>query len=105
MLSMAIIVKKLADEELMLKGINKNVIVIRADRGSCFEAVYFVVKKGIVRQSSDIIHEANCIVREKDGSACRRKSIAAKGRSVFLGFLIGAIFSSFVWALIISFTL
>ncbi len=48
----------------MLKGINRNVIVVRTDAKSRFEAVYFVLKKGGAGERADIVREANKIISE-----------------------------------------
>ena len=91
--------------EFMLKGTNRNVIVVRADKRSSFDTVYFVLKKGKVREGSDIIREANRIVHENDSSVYHSTSRFGKGRLLFLGVLVGAVAASCLWGLIISFTL
>ena len=48
----------------MLKGINKNVIVVNTDKGSKFEAVYFVLKKGAGTERGEILKEANRIISD-----------------------------------------
>ncbi len=70
----------------MVKGVNRNVIVMDTDKSSRFEKVYFIVKPraGCVR--ADIIKEANAILRLKENDLVRRRS---RIRGVLL-FLAGA---------------
>lgn len=48
----------------MLKGTNRNVIVVHTDAKSRFEAVYFVLKKNGESKRADIVKEANKIITE-----------------------------------------
>lgn len=54
----------------MLKGINRNVMVVRPHSNSPFEAVYFVIKKDKGIYKTDMIKEANRIICE--GAAPRK---------------------------------
>ena len=49
----------------MLKGINKNVIVVKGDKNSRFEAVYMVMKKDAAR-GDDILKEADRIISQSN---------------------------------------
>ena len=83
-------------EGKMLKGLNRSVIVVRTDRKSRFEAVYFVLKKGAVSDKVDIIKEANRIISESSNQ-CHTKRKANFGFSLLLilgGILIGALSAS-----------
>ena len=95
----------MANGDLMLKGTNRNVIVIRADRNSSFDAAFFIVKKGITKQSSDIVREANRIAFENDTSLCRRAGTLGRGRLFFIGAIVGMLISSCLWGIVVSFTL
>ena len=55
----------------MLKGTNRNVMVVHTNKDSRFEAVYFVLKKASDTYKTDIITEANRIISE--GNSPRRK--------------------------------
>ena len=46
----------------MLKGVNRNVLVVRVDKDSRFESVYFVMKKGKNFEKGDVLKEANSII-------------------------------------------
>ncbi|MBE6577714.1 MAG: hypothetical protein E7653_06205 [Ruminococcaceae bacterium] len=48
----------------MLKGINRNVIVVRTEPNSKFEAVYFVLRKGGASERADVVKEANKIIND-----------------------------------------
>ncbi len=84
----------------MLKGVNRNVIVIRSDKNDRFEAVYFVMKKGDDGSKNDILNEANRIVREGAGAVGKRKSLRG-GAMLFFGVLIGVLLSSLLWLTVI----
>ena len=76
----------------MLKGINKNVIVVKTGSKSRFEAVYFVLKKGSASPKADIIKEANRIIRDSVTTE-RSRRVRLGARSVLLavlGALLGA---------------
>ena len=78
----------------MLKGINKNVIVVKTGAKSRFEAVYFVLKKGSASAKADIIKEANKIIRESvTTERSRRARLGA--RTVLLA-ILGAILGAAV---------
>lgn len=84
----------------MLKGINRNVIVVRSDRGSRFEAVYFVMKKGGGGDKSDMLKEANRIIGDS-GMSERISRPSSRGAMIFLGAIIGAALSSLLWLTVI----
>ena len=73
----------------MLKGINKNVIVVNTGAKSRFEAVYFVLKKGNANSKADIIKEANKIIR--DSITTERSCRARLGARTVLIAIIGAV--------------
>ena len=70
----------------MLRGVNRNVLVVRTDKNSRFESVYFVIKKGSAVERADIIKEANSIITRSDMTADGGRF----GRRVIFGFLLGA---------------
>lgn len=84
----------------MLKGVNRNVIMIRSDGNSRFEAVYFVMKKGSAGDKNDMLREANKIIGDS-GLSVRRKNAFGRGGIIFLGVLIGVILSSLLWLTVI----
>ncbi len=46
----------------MLKGINRNVLVVSSDKTGKFESVYFVLRRGDTHDRADILKEANRII-------------------------------------------
>lgn len=87
----------------MLKGLNRSVIVVRTDRKSRFEAVYFVLKKGTVSDKGDIIKEANRIINESNSPAPARRKLRL-GASLLMilgGILIGALSASAVMLILL----
>ncbi len=46
----------------MIKGVNRNVIVVKGDKDSRFETVYMIMKKGALSGGDDILKEADHIV-------------------------------------------
>lgn len=65
----------------MLKGINRNVIVVKTDPKSRFEAVYFVLKRDGITNRADIVKEANKIIAE---SGAQSKASRPNARTVLL---------------------
>lgn len=83
----------------MLKGVNRNVIVVRGDRTSRFEAVYMIMKKGTGASDTDILKEANRLVANS-GMSSKRKT-PAPWLLVSLGVLAGALLASGVWLAVV----
>ena len=76
----------------MIKGINRNIIVVKMGRNSCFEAVFFVPKKGGT-DKRDILCEANRIIADSDarnGKKPRGRWILPRLTWLLSGFLLGA---------------
>ena len=84
----------------MLKGLNRNVIVVKADKSSSFETVYFVMKRNGRGSRTDILKEANDIVSDS-GMLERRENTSRHGLKFFLGVLIGFLISSALWLIIL----
>lgn len=81
----------------MLKGINRSVLVVRTDRSSKFEAVYFVMKKSVPFDRGDVLKEANRIVGES-GMLPRKARIRVKSVLLYLLFALGgALLASGIW--------
>lgn len=75
----------------MLKGVNRNVIVVKADRDSRFETAYFVLRPHRLGEGeSGAVTEAKRFLREGDA---RGGGYAKKGRVLraLLCFAAGAI--------------
>ena len=83
----------------MLKGVNRNVIVVRGDRSSRFEAVYMIVKKGNGASETDILKEANRIVASSEMTA--KRGSAPRWLLFLLGALAGALLSSAAWLIVV----
>ena len=76
----------------MIKGINRNVIVVRTGRRSAFEAVLFIPRRGI-KGRDDMLREANKIVANSGADKRRRTallSVAQRLLWVLCGAVIGA---------------
>ena len=84
----------------MLKGVNRNVIVMRTDRSSRFEAIYFVVKRGHVRNKADVLKEASRIVEDSE-TLEKYGRVSGRGAIVFIGVLLGFAISSILWLTVI----
>ena len=86
----------------MLKGINKNVIMVKTDAESRFEAIYFVVRKARAGERADIVKEANRIISES-GASCRAPRRSLRTAASILGAaLIGAGVTLCVCLLVLS---
>ena len=77
----------------MLKGINKNVIVIHPSPKSRFDTVYFVLKSSPHHASEDLIREAN--KRIKDGEYSSPK----KHKKPYFYYIFGLICGAFLSAI------
>ena len=76
--------------ENMLKGINRNMIVVRTPNTSRFEVAYFILKKGDRTDSrKKILEEANAMIAEGEGNK-KEKGMKLKRAAWFgLGILVG----------------
>ena len=81
----------------MIKGVNRNVIEVKADKKSRFERVYFVMKKNTLADRSDMLKEANSII----GTSGNANPFSSKGAYVLLGLLVGSLLSSAVWLIVL----
>ena len=85
----------------MIRGVNRQVIVLRPDRDSAFETVYFMLKSEQQKPSvteRDILREANKIIsenyREKRTGGEKKSAGFLRGALIFmLGALLGVVFS------------
>lgn len=58
----------------MVRGIQKEMIMLKTDKGSIFEAVYFLLRSDIPKPSeNDILKEANKIVEENQSHKKRKR--------------------------------
>ena len=81
--------------ENMLRGVNKNVIVIKTDRDSRFETAYFVLRSnnGEVKGRGAAISEAKELIHageDTQGGVRRRGKILCGALCFALGVLLGA---------------
>lgn len=86
----------------MLKGIQKNVIMVKLPSSPCFEAAYFVIKNGKREpKHGEMIKEANRIVTESDPRAMSKGTrLTTKGQRFLLvlyGILGGAFSVACLW--------
>ena len=81
----------------MLKGLNRNVIVVKGNGKSRFETVYFIMKRGASSAKKDLADEAQRLIGDS-GLLRSPSQKRLSGMALFgLGALIGMIFSSVVW--------
>ncbi len=79
----------------MIKGINKNMVVVKNTGSRYFEEAHFIVKSGAsVRSERDLLREADRLV----GAALTREGKGSKPKkrlpviiSVILSFILGAL--------------
>lgn len=79
----------------MMKGAQKQLIVLRTGGSRYFDEAYFVLKplaEGERRERSDMVFEANRILREHLSEASEREGIRRRYRRWFLaGLFVGAV--------------
>jgi len=91
----------------MIRGVQRKIIVIKGDKNSVFENVYFLLKNDIFespRSEKDIMREANRIISENYSDKKRKKyekrKKARRGLAIFLlGLLLGALSMISMWIL------
>ena len=79
----------------MVKGAQKQMVVVKINDSDVFEEAYFVVRRGASAIRMDMISEANRIVessvaRRTMKSAAKYRGVVACALSFFIGSLIGA---------------
>ena len=79
----------------MVKGAQKQMVVVKINDSDVFEEAYFVVRRGASAIRMDMISEANKIVessvaRRRMKGAAKYRGVAACALSFFIGSLIGA---------------
>ena len=48
----------------MIKGIQKQMVMVRLQESAAFETAYFVLRDGFEKESTDIVAEANSLARQ-----------------------------------------
>ena len=90
----------------MIKGIQKQMVMVRLHDNTAFETAYFVLRDGSDKKSdSDIVAEANTLVQSAftQGNKKPKDSRISRFRSLllfFLGLLLGALISSILWLIL-----
>lgn len=83
----------------MLKGIQKNVMVVRLMGSPCFEAAYFVIRAGKKEpKHGDMVKEANRIISESDPHGTAKGSRVLKRWERAMLVLYGALGGGFAVA-------
>lgn len=83
----------------MLKGIHKNVIMVKLSGSPCFEVAYFVVRNGKKEpRHGEMVREANRIVSESDPRAATKGTRLTTKAQRFLLVLYGALGGAFTVA-------
>ena len=80
----------------MLKGVSRNVIIVKTKADSRFEVVYFIVKKGVINDRAEIVKEANRIVSQS-GMSGRPAGLWKQVKLTLPGVCIGAALASALW--------
>ena len=85
----------------MVKGAQKQMIVVKINDSNLFEEAYFVVRRGASAGRLDMISEANKIVQASVARRCLGRSELARAvmlavASFFAGSLVGAMIVGFV---------
>lgn len=81
----------------MLKGLNRNVIVVKGNGRSRFETVYFIMKRGSSSSKKDLADEAQRLIGDS-GLMQPPSGKRLSGTALFgLGALIGIFLSSVAW--------
>ena len=93
---------------MILKGIQRRMIIVKTDRSDIFEVAYLVLRNGIGNDSDsceDMLAEANRIVNGTD-TRKRKKALKKKiSKSAAFGyFLLGIFFGASVGLLVYSLT-
>ena len=83
----------------MLKGIQKQMVMVKTNNSSLFETAYFVLRDDAARDDGDIVSEANSIVEcalpsPKRKGARRGEARKRRGISFFIGLVCGALASA-----------
>ena len=73
----------------MFKGVNRRVVMVRTERGSPFETVYMVLKRGVSLSESDILKEADRLISE--GQAADRERSGRRKMPFWCVFALGAL--------------
>ena len=87
----------------MLKGYQRQMIVMRTEGGSLFEAAYFILRREQVgAKDSDMLQEANRLIHEGGGYVARRAGERRARRlwAFLAGMLIGGAVVLLLWVLI-----
>ena len=89
----------------MVRGINRQIVVVKTEGSSAFEAAYFIVRTDIatpVSSRSEMMNEANRIIADNSFSKKRknaeRRARIKNGLPFFLcGGLLGMLFVGALW--------
>lgn len=84
----------------MIKGAQKRVVVVRTADSGIFEEALFVLRRGSVARESDMVAEADRIIRESGG---RKRRVETIRRILFalVTFFCGSAFGGALIALIL----
>lgn len=78
----------------MLKGCQKQVVVLRGKNGDIFEEAYFILRSGVSKSGlPEMLCEANRIVEATKPCQQKRKGLSAVVKGIILfavGFAVGA---------------
>ena len=90
----------------MIKGAQKQMIVVRTEDSLYFDEAYFVLRREIGEKSAsrrDIITEANRILEESGETSCRRTGMKKRRGAVWflLGILCGCGIALLLWWLLL----
>ena len=81
----------------MLKGLNRNVIVVKGNGRSRFETVYFIMKKGASSAKKDLADEAQKLIADSELIQPRAKQRFSNPAVFGFGVLLGIFLSVVAW--------
>lgn len=84
----------------MIKGCQREMIVMQTQDSTLFESAYFILRRGqVTRGKTDMLTEANRIIGEGQGYFRRRRQKRNPVLLFFGGFLCGALIFALILAL------
>lgn len=90
----------------MIKGIQKQMIMVRLQDSTSFETAYFVLRDDFEKKSTDIVAEANLLAKNAFSSAKIKTGESHRGNRLcsllffISGLIIGTTIASIIWLIL-----
>ena len=86
----------------MIKGCQREMIVVQTQESPVFESAYFILRRRpVVQGHTDMVTEANRLIAQEGGEVSDRKKRRLGRWWLFgRGFLSGSVFGLLLWALL-----